>query len=57
MSNSVKFKCKLSGNVFEFFNSYDIDDMRTHPQYEEVGKEETKVKEVKPKKKLKGEVS
>ena len=32
----VKFRCMLSGNVFEFHNSYDIDDMREHPQYEEV---------------------
>lgn len=32
----VKFRCMLSGNVFEFHNSYDIDDMREHPQYEEI---------------------
>ena len=32
----VKFKCRLSGNVFEFENEYDIKDMREHPQYAEV---------------------
>lgn len=32
----VKFKCRLSGNVFEFENEYDIEDMREHPQYDEV---------------------
>jgi hypothetical protein len=32
----VKFKCKLSGNVYEFVNDFDIKDMREHPQYEEV---------------------
>lgn len=32
----AKFRCKLSGNIFEFTADYDIDDMREHPQYEEV---------------------
>ena len=36
----AKFKCKLSGNIFEFFNDFDIEDMREHEQYEEVLEEE-----------------
>ena len=32
----AKFKCRLTGNVFEFTNEYDIADMRDHPQYDEV---------------------
>lgn len=32
----AKFKCRLTGNVFEFVNDYDIKDMREHPQYDEV---------------------
>lgn len=32
----VKFKCKQSGNIFEFFTEHDIKTMRTHPEYEEV---------------------
>lgn len=32
----VKFRCRLSGNVFEFENEYDIKDMQDHPQYDEV---------------------
>ena len=32
----AKFKCKLSGNIFEFTAEYDIADMREHPQYDEV---------------------
>ena len=35
----VKFKCKQSGNIFEFFNEHDIKTMRTHPEYEEIKKE------------------
>ena len=53
----VKFRCMLSGNVFEFHNSYDIDDMREHPQYEEVEddlqtekEQDTKEKVKKPRK-------
>lgn len=36
---SAKFRCKLSGNIFEFFNEFDILDMREHEQYEEVKEE------------------
>ena len=32
----AKFKCRLTGNVFEFVNEYDIADMKKHPQYDEV---------------------
>lgn len=53
----AKFKCLLSGNIFEFTRDFDISTMREHPQYEEVEKEEEKIKEAKPRKKLKGEVS
>lgn len=30
------FRCRLTNNVFEFTNDYDIEDMREHPQYDEV---------------------
>lgn len=30
------FKCKTSGNIFEFVIEHDIKTMRTHPEYEEV---------------------
>ena len=30
----AKFRCRLSGNVFEFTNEYDIKDMMEHPQYD-----------------------
>ena len=48
----VKFKCRLSGNVFEFENEYDISDMRDHPQYDEIkeipnGLQTKKVKDTK----------
>ena len=33
---SVKFRCRISGNVFEFVNDFDIADMREHPQYDEL---------------------
>ena len=47
----AKFRCKLSGNIFEFINEFDIEDMREHPQYEEVEDEEdSKKKVVKPRK-------
>jgi len=46
----AKFRCKLSGNVFEFTADYDIEDMREHPQYEEVEEKEI-VEEKKPVKK------
>jgi hypothetical protein len=32
----AKFKCKSSGNVFEFTLEHDIAAMRKHPEYEEV---------------------
>lgn len=32
----AKFKCRLTGNVFEFVNDFDIEDMREHPQYDEI---------------------
>ena len=32
----AKFRCRLTGNVFEFTNDYDITDMREHPQYDEL---------------------
>lgn len=32
----AKFKCKQSGNVFEYFTEHDIKTMRTHSEYEEV---------------------
>lgn len=35
----VKFKCKQSGNVFEFFTEHDIKTMRTHPGYVEIVEE------------------
>ena len=50
---SAKFRCKLSGNIFEFFNEFDILDMREHEQYEEVLEEEAVVEKkttVSPKK-------
>ena len=30
----ARFRCRLSGNVFEFHNDYDIKDMMEHPQYD-----------------------
>ena len=35
----ARFRCNLSGNIFEFTAEYDIADMREHPQYEEVEEE------------------
>lgn len=32
----AKFRCRLTGNVFEFVHEFDIKDMREHPQYDEV---------------------
>ena len=32
----VRFKCKQSGNIFEFHTEHDIKTMRTHPEYEEI---------------------
>ena len=33
---SIKFRCKQSGNIFEYFTEHDIKTMRTHSEYEEV---------------------
>ena len=55
---SVKFRCLISGNVFEYTNPFDIEDMRAHPQYEEVEEQEEIVqKRTSSKKKAKGEKS
>lgn len=32
----ARFRCRLTGNIFEFTTEYDIADMREHPQYTEV---------------------
>lgn len=32
----VKFKCLLSGNTFQFEHEWDVEEMRKHPQYEEL---------------------
>ena len=49
----AKFRCNLSGNIFEFTAEYDIADMREHPQYTEVEEvEEEIVEEKKPAKKV-----
>ena len=32
----AKFMCKRSGNIVEFTSEYDIQEMRKHPEYEEV---------------------
>ena len=32
----AKFKCKQSGNIFEFSTAHDIKTMREHPEYTEV---------------------
>lgn len=41
----VKFKCNLSGNIFEFVHEWDIEEMRKHPQYTEVVENEVQNKE------------
>lgn len=41
----AKFKCKQSGNVFEFKLDHDIQAMRTHSSYEEVKEDVKEVKE------------
>lgn len=46
----AKFKCVVSGGVYEFTVEHDIVGMRAHPEYEEVV-EEVVVVEEKPKKK------
>ena len=32
----VYFKCRLSGNVVGFEYEWDVNEMRNHPQYDEV---------------------
>ena len=44
----IKFKCKQSGNVFEFSNEHDIKTMRTHPGYVEIVEEAVEQVEKKP---------
>lgn len=39
----AKFKCLLSGNIFEFYTDFDIETMREHPQYEEIEEQEEEV--------------
>ena len=43
----MKFKCKQSGNIFEFKNEHDIKTMLTHPEYEEVKEQSEPAVEVK----------
>lgn len=40
----AKFKCKQSGNVFEFLHEHDIKTMKKHPEYTEVVEEVVVVK-------------
>ena len=47
----AKFKCVISGGVYEFTTEHDIAGMRAHTEYEEVIEEEVVVVEEKPKKK------
>lgn len=44
----MKFKCKQSGNVFEFFNEHDIKTMRSHPEYEEIIEQQIEVSKDEP---------
>lgn len=46
----AKFKCNLSGNVFEFEHEHDIKTMRTHAEYTEVIPKEVVEPVAKPKK-------
>jgi hypothetical protein len=46
----AKFKCIVTGKVYEFVLEHDITSMRLHSEYEEVVEEEVIVEE-KPKKK------
>lgn len=41
----MKFKCKQSGNIFEFKNEHDIKTMLTHPEYEEVQEQKQEIQE------------
>lgn len=45
-NSAVRFKCKQSGNVFEYFTDHDIKTMRAHQEYEEV-KEQQSIEEPK----------
>ncbi len=36
----MKFRCKTSGNVYEFNTELDIRSMKENPEYEEVKEEE-----------------
>ena len=42
----VKFKCKHSGNIFQFESEHDIKTMREHSEYEELVTQREEVKEV-----------
>lgn len=44
----MKFKCKSTGNVFEFTQEHDIKTMKEHPEYEVVQEEIEEPKPVKP---------
>lgn len=41
----AKFKCLLSGNIFEFHTDFDIETMREHPQYKEIEEEQEEIVE------------
>jgi hypothetical protein len=43
----AKFKCKHTGNVYEFLSEQDIETLREHDEYIEL--EEEEIEEVKPK--------
>ena len=43
----AKFRCKRSGNIVEFTSDYDIQEMKKHPEYEEVKETPPPVKTIK----------
>jgi len=45
----IKFKCKQSGNIFEYFTDHDIKTMRAHSEYTELQPIETEEVELKQK--------
>ena len=47
-NSAVRFKCKQSGNVFEFSSEHDIKTMRTHPEYVEIVEEVVEQLDKKP---------
>ena len=49
----TKFRCLLSGNICEFEYEWDIEDMRCHPQYEEIENGLQTEEEQDPKEKVK----